>query len=85
METLILKQETEPLPIKNETVIIETYEGFLNSSYKKVAKQNFFNSNPRSVFGIKQRLKSKQYNFSCNAETILKLSVFALVLAIAIA
>ena len=84
METLILKEDIEPLPIKNEAVINESYEGFLNSSYKKVAKENFFNSNPRSVFGIKQRLKSRQYSFSCNAETILKLSVFALVLAIAL-
>lgn len=84
MESLILKQETEPLPIKDTTVINDSYEGILNSSYKKVAKENFFNSSPRSVFGIKQRLKSRQYSFSCSAETILKLSVFALVLAIAI-
>ena len=85
MKIVVLDQDTEPLPSQNNETINDSYEGFLNSSYKNVAKQNFFNSNPRSVFGIKQRLKSKRYSFSCNAETILKLSVFALVLAIAIA
>ena len=85
MESLILKQDAEPLPIRREGEIISTYEGILNSSYKQVAKQNFFNSNPRSVYGIKQRVKSKQYNFTSSAETIVKLVVFALVLGIAIA
>ena len=85
MESLILNQEAEPLPIQKESVSINTYEGFLNSEYKQVAKQNFFNSNPRSVFGIKQQIRSRQYSFSSHAETILKLAVFALVLGIAIA
>ena len=84
METLVLLQEIEPLPIHNESVIIKTYEGILNSSYKQVARQNFFKSNPRSIFGIRQHIKSRQYQFSSNIDTILKLSVFAIVLAFAI-
>jgi len=76
---LVVNQELEflPEPIK---VSHFTSQGLLNSSYKSVVKQNFNKSATKSVFGIRQRLKSSQLNMVNHTAVILKLSVFAIVL-----
>ncbi|MBT8256943.1 MAG: hypothetical protein KJO49_00615 [Bacteroidia bacterium] len=82
MRSIVLRKEIDPLPIQQNIPVIETYEGILNSEFKKVAKTNFFNSKPKSIFATRQRLKSYQHHFTTNAETLVKLSVFAIVLAV---
>ncbi|WP_400076845.1 hypothetical protein [Winogradskyella sp. R77965] len=76
---LVLKQELEftPEPIE---VSHFTTNGLLNSNYKSVVKQNFSKSTTKSVFGIRQRLKSSQFNMVNHTAVILKLSVFAIAL-----
>jgi len=54
-------------------------EGILNSNYKNIAKSNFNNVQSNSIFGIRQAIKSRQYQFTPSVDTILKLSVFAIV------
>lgn len=81
MRSIVLTKEIDPLPIQQDIPVIETYEGILNSEFKTVAKNNFFNSKPNSIFATRQRLKSYQYRFTSDAATLSKLSVFAIVLA----
>ncbi|WP_339754520.1 hypothetical protein [uncultured Winogradskyella sp.] len=57
-----------------------TTQGLLNSNYKSVVKHNFSASTTKSVFGIRQRIKSSQLNAANYTVVILKLSVFAIAL-----
>ncbi|MEZ4797384.1 MAG: hypothetical protein R2785_09450 [Flavobacteriaceae bacterium] len=66
------KQEPKPFVFKNE--------GILTSSYKQEIQNNFFYSKPTSIFGIKQRIKSKQYQYSPSIDAILKLCIFTIVI-----
>jgi hypothetical protein len=70
------KQKSEPFVFKNE--------GLLTSNYKEEIQSNFFNSKPTSVFGIKQKIKSSQYQYLPSIDAILKLSVFAIVIIAAL-
>ena len=79
---LLITQELEPLPIRRLETKFEPPVGLLNSNYKKVVKCNLNNHNSNSIFGIKQRIKSRQYQFTSSIETLLKVSVFVIVLAV---
>jgi len=60
----IIEKETQP-------------DGILNSSYKQIVNQNLKSASPNTVFGIKQRVKSLQFQTTSTAvETLLKLSIF---------
>jgi hypothetical protein len=72
MEFVLTSQDLEPLP---KPSYIST-EGLLNSNYKCIVNDTLKNSNPHTIFGIKQRIKSRQYQKTIGIETILKLSVF---------
>ena len=76
---LVLKQELDFTPEPVEVSHFTT-NGLLNSNYKSVVKQNFSNTSSKSVFGIRQRLKSSQFNMIDHTAVILKLSVFAIAL-----
>ena len=76
---LVLKQELDFTPEPVEVSHFTT-NGLLNSNYKSVVKQNFSNTSSKSVFGIRQRLKSSQFNMIDHTAVILKLSVFAVFL-----
>ncbi|BAO76227.1 hypothetical protein [Winogradskyella sp. PG-2] len=76
---LLLNQELEFVPEPTE-VSYSSNNGILNSNYKSVVKQNFSKSTTKSVFGIRQRLKSSQFNMVNHTAVILKLSAFAIVL-----
>jgi len=84
MELVLTQQELEPLPKQKRETFVFKNEGLLTSSYKKGIRNNFFHSSPKSVFGIKQRIKSKQYQFTSSIETILKLSVFVIAMVVAL-
>ncbi len=79
MELVLNTFETEPLPEPRETFIY-TNEPLLNSNYKAEVEQNFIKSSKPSVFGMRQRLKFKQFNNVNAIGVILKLSVFVTVL-----
>ncbi len=84
MELVLTQQELEPLPRQEKVPFVFKNEGLLTSTYKKEIRNNFFHSNPKSIFGIKQRIKSKQYQFTSSIDTILKLSVFVIALVVAL-
>ena len=81
---LTITQELEPLPIRSLEPEFKTPFGLLNSNYKNVVKCNFNNHNSTSIFGIKRRVKSRRYQFTSSIETLLKVSVFVIVLAVII-
>ncbi len=83
MELVLTHQEFEPLPKRKHTPFVFKNEGLLTSNYKQETRNNFFQSNPKSVFGAKQRIKSFQYQYTSGIDTILKLSVFAIALIVA--
>ena len=85
MEALVIQQDIEPLPMDEKLILVFKNEGLLSSTYKKKTSRNFFQSNPKSIFGIKQRIKSMQYQSTSSVVTLLKLSVLAVVLAVAFA
>lgn len=81
MELVVTSQELERSPIlRLETEFVRP-EGLLNSNYKSVVNYNLHNANSKSIFGIKQSLKGRRYQFTSHIDTLLKLSVFATVLA----
>ncbi|GAA4963655.1 hypothetical protein [Algibacter aquimarinus] len=79
MELALKIDDLEPLPKQNKDLICEPL-GFLNSEYKSVVKDSLKSSSSKSIFGIKQRIKSRSYLTSCVAETTIKLSVFLTVI-----
>lgn len=81
MELVITSQELEPLPVRDYTTEFVRPEGLLNSNYKSVVKCNLSNTKSNSIFGIKQRVKSRQYQSASSIATVLKLSVFVAALA----
>ena len=81
MNALVLRKDFKPVNIEKERSYIDSYEGFLNSSYKQVAKTNFFDAKPNTILGIKQRIRSYQYAKDHSAEVVIKLGFFAVVLA----
>ncbi|WP_282041137.1 hypothetical protein [Winogradskyella flava] len=76
---LVLNQKLESV---SEPVAVSHYttNGLLNSNYKSIVKQNFSESTTKSVFGIRQRIKSSQLRMVNHTSVILKLSVFAIAL-----
>lgn len=78
MELVLTQMDIEPLPKQKREAFVFNNEGLLTSNYKEEIHNNFFHSNPNSVFGIKQRIKSNQYQYLPSIEVILKLSVFAI-------
>lgn len=85
MELVITPVDLEPLPKPRQEVIHNKPMGLLTSNYKAIAKQNLKASNANSIFGIKQRVKSSQYQTNCHAEAILKLSIFLILLSLVLA
>ncbi len=80
MELVVNTFETEPLP-KPRKRFVYTRETLLNTNYKSAAEQNFINSEKPSVFGMRQRLKFKQFNNVNTIAVTLKLSVFVIALS----
>ncbi len=78
MELVLSQQDIEPLPKQKSTPFIFNNEGILSSAYKEETRHNFFESNPKSVFGVKQRIKSFNYQYTSGVDAFLKLSVFAI-------
>jgi hypothetical protein len=76
---LAIHQKLEFVP---EPIVVShfTTNGLLNSNYKSVVKQNFSASTTKSLFGIRQRIKSSQFNMVNHTAAILKLTVFAIIL-----
>jgi hypothetical protein len=84
MELVLTHQNIEPLPKQKKESFIFKNEGLLSSAYKQETCNNFFHSNPKSIYGIKQSVRSEQYQFTPSIETLLKFLVFAIVLVIAL-
>lgn len=76
---LVVNQELEFVPEPIEVSRIDG-QGLLNSNYKSVVRHNYSTSTTKSIFGIRQRLKSSQLNMVNHTAVILKLSVFAIAL-----
>ncbi|WP_299338463.1 hypothetical protein [uncultured Psychroserpens sp.] len=81
MELVLKSQELEPFPNHGLESEFIRPEGLLNSNYKSVVKCNLSNTDSNSIFGIKQRVRSRQYQITSSISTLLKLSVFVTVLA----
>lgn len=75
MELVLTTVDLEPLPKQEEDLIMEP-SGFLNSEYKSVVNESLKNVSSKSIFGIKQRVKNRQYQFTSTIETVLKVSTF---------
>ncbi|WP_411766452.1 hypothetical protein [Winogradskyella sp. A3E31] len=57
-------------------------EPLSNSNYKKIADKTYKSASSTSVFGIRQHLKIKRFNSILPIDVVLKVSIFAVVLAI---
>ncbi|MDB9960670.1 hypothetical protein OAD62_01090 [Oceanihabitans sp.] len=75
MELVITSQDLEPLLEKEEELVNKPL-GFLTSNYKQIVINNFNSSNSHSLFGIRQRMKSRQMRACTSIETVLKVSLF---------
>tara|TARA_R110000868_G_scaffold150151_9_gene373112 strand:+ start:1274 stop:1528 length:255 start_codon:yes stop_codon:yes gene_type:complete len=79
MELVLTIEDLEPLPKQQEDLIVKPL-GFLNSKYKNVVNESLNNASSKSIYGIRQRIKSRSYTTTCVAETTLRLSVFLTVI-----
>ena len=59
-----------------QTSKVNNYLGLLNSDYKNIVKANFKNFKSSSLYSIKQRVKSNQFQTCCFVETSLKVLIF---------
>jgi hypothetical protein len=83
MELIITNTKSQSLSKRRIIEKESQPEGILNSNYKQIVNQNLKSASPNTVFGIKQRLKSLQFQTtSTAAETLLKLSVFTVAILI---
>jgi len=82
MDLVLTTQDIELLPEPRREIIINSSQGLLNSNYQKIVRENYNRLNTRSVFGVKQYVKSEQYQFTSGIETVLKLSVFATIFTV---
>ena len=82
MELVLSATDLDPLPERKSELNVTRPEGILNSNYKKVVKCNFDSNSSQSIFGIRQRIKSRRYQFTPGIDVILKVSVFVIALAV---
>ena len=75
MELVLTSKNFEPLVKQQEDLVCEP-SGFLTSEYKNVVNESLNNVSSKSIFGIRQRIKSRNYSRTCVAETTLKLALF---------
>ena len=80
MELILTTEDLELLPEPRVFTKLPRPEGILNSNYKSIAKQNLNNTNLQSIFGIRQRVKSRQYQFTSSISTVLKVSLFTVII-----
>ncbi|GEM_PF-3212482 len=80
MELVIEPQtlETEP---EQKTEMTRSL-GFLNSQYKRIAKESLNKSSSKSVFGIRRLVKNRRYRFTSSAEVLLKVSTFFAIIVV---
>lgn len=78
MELVLSTQDLEPLPKSQSAPFTFNNEGLLTSAYKQEIQSNFFQSNPKSVFGTKQRIKSHLYKYPLGIDVVLKLTIFVI-------
>ncbi|MFT5848951.1 hypothetical protein [Psychroserpens sp.] len=81
MELVLTSQKLEPSPTPRLETEFVRPEGLLNSNYKSAVNYNLHHTNSSSIFGIKQRIKGTRYHLTSSIDTVLKLSVFTIVLA----
>ena len=79
MELVLTTEDLGPL-LKQEKDLITEPSGFLNSEYKSAVNDSLNNISSKSIFGIRQRIKSSQYQLTSNIETIIKVSVFTIII-----
>jgi len=84
MELVLNNNDSDPLPTRVNDTVSQPL-GFLNSNYQQIVNSNFRKVSSNSIFGIRQRLKSRQFNTCCSIETVLKVSLFFIAFLIAIA
>ncbi|GAA0739771.1 hypothetical protein GCM10009431_09150 [Gaetbulibacter jejuensis] len=76
MELVLSLQDLEPHPKQG----FEKQEGLLNSNYKQIVKRNLKALNSNTIFGNKHRIKTRQFVKTSSVATLLKLSVFVVLL-----
>ncbi len=81
LNSLAQEVAIDPLPKPRLQEKIIRPEGLLNSNYKAMVRGNFKSISRNSIFGIRQAVKTKQYYLNTGIDTILKVAVFAIVLA----
>ena len=80
MELTVTNQalSSEPEPRYYEFAV----ERLSNSNYKKIVEDTYKTASPKSIFGIRQHLKLKQYSNINSMGIIFKLTLFAVVIGI---
>ena len=59
MELVVIHEDIDLLPRRDKQRFVFMNEGILRSAYKEETKANFFHSNPRSIYGTKQHVRSR--------------------------
>lgn len=82
MKSLVISQNAESF-YQQHVFNHNSPSGILNSKYKAIVQYNFEALKKTSLFSIKQRIKSKQYNTGYAVVGALKVAIFVVGLLIA--
>jgi len=77
---IALIQDFEFLPEPIGLSEITKPKGILNSNYQQIVRSNYNTTATHSLFGIRRLIKRRRYQMTPSIDTILKLSVFVIVL-----
>lgn len=70
MELVLTTEDLEPF--KQQEDLITEPSGFLNSEYKSVVNESLKHVSSKSVFGTRQRIKNRQYQFTSSITTVIR-------------
>jgi hypothetical protein len=80
MELLLTSKASNSLTHYENDIVITDPKGLLNSNYQNVVESTLRINSSTSIFGIRQQMKVKRFQMVSNAETLLKLSIFTIVI-----
>lgn len=85
MEFVLSSRELDPLPSRSKRILRRTCYGILNTSYKRMAREQYDNINDDHIFSVRNRIKSENYKAVMPLiGGLIKIAIFLAIIAFAI-
>ena len=85
MQFILSSTELDPLPSRRKRILRRTCYGILNTSYKRMAREQYDNINDDHIFSVRNRIKSENYKaVKPLIGGLIKIAIFLTIIAFAI-